>query len=214
MENTNSSTVTQVGEERLRGEPWQPIETAPKDGTWILVCASDYECPMSAQWGLLSIDPRLPDQGYGWCGNGYIFEDVTQWIPMPGMQNSYSSASPIPGTQAVDNGKVCKNCKSDIPDGATYAIRLGEVLCFACWCGNMGFGKDRITFLEQKLAEREKALKQAIEVGGIELNPAEKWGKEYLDNERGAWNPDETPELAEALKEFALAEEANRTCQP
>jgi len=72
-------------EARVREEyaGWQPIETAPKDGTWILVWMHDYECPMSAQWGLLNINPNKYDGIHGWSGNGYIFDGVTHWMPMP-----------------------------------------------------------------------------------------------------------------------------------
>jgi len=62
---------------------WQPIETAPKDGTWILVWKHDYDCPMSAQWGLLDINPNKYTGMKGWSGYGYIFSDVTHWMPMP-----------------------------------------------------------------------------------------------------------------------------------
>lgn len=61
----------------------QPIETAPDDGTWILVCEADYECWMSAQWGLLNINPNKYDGAMGWSGHGYIFDGVTHWLPMP-----------------------------------------------------------------------------------------------------------------------------------
>jgi hypothetical protein len=67
----------------------QPIETAPKDGTWILVWAPDYDCWMSAQWGCLAVNPNKYGDGdklpYGWGGNGYNFPDVTHWLPMPAL---------------------------------------------------------------------------------------------------------------------------------
>lgn len=65
-----------------------PIETAPRDGTWIFVYAPGYETPMPARWGLLNSDPRPVEDGtdhwrYGWEGHGYCFPDVTHWAPIP-----------------------------------------------------------------------------------------------------------------------------------
>jgi len=76
--------ITELEAENARNT-WQPIETAPKDGSWILVWEKDYDCPMSAQWGLLNINPNKYDGVHGWSGNGYIFSDVTHWLPMPAM---------------------------------------------------------------------------------------------------------------------------------
>ena len=61
----------------------QPIETAPKDGAWILVNGPDYDCWMSAQWGILNINPNKHDGVKGWSGHGYLFPDATHWLPMP-----------------------------------------------------------------------------------------------------------------------------------
>lgn len=62
--------------------PWRPIETAPKDGTWIYVIGPEYETPMPAQWGLLNINPNKYDGAHGWSGNGYIFNDAVYWRPI------------------------------------------------------------------------------------------------------------------------------------
>lgn len=77
----------------LQGTTWIPIETAPKDGTWILVADDDYDCWMSAQWGLLNINPNKYDGSHGWSGYGCIFPDVKYWMPMPAL-------TPPPGTEA------------------------------------------------------------------------------------------------------------------
>ena len=56
---------------------WRPIETAPKDGTWILGYAPD--------WQILTIaHTRLPSRGIrGWyCGDGK-FMPATHWLPLP-----------------------------------------------------------------------------------------------------------------------------------
>lgn len=66
----------------LGESPWMPIESAPKDGTWIYVIGPEYETPMPAQWGLLNINPNKYDGAHGWSGNGYIFGDAALWKPI------------------------------------------------------------------------------------------------------------------------------------
>lgn len=62
---------------------WQPIETAPKDGTLILI----YE-----KGGRIQVAKWLLDgPGYCWCvqltqvlsGDTYPTTDVTHWMPLP-----------------------------------------------------------------------------------------------------------------------------------
>lgn len=53
---------------------WQPIETAPKDGTLVLVW--DEDTPITASW----------DEGFGWCDNvrgTYWGFSPTHWMPLP-----------------------------------------------------------------------------------------------------------------------------------
>ncbi len=50
---------------------WQPIETAPKDGTRVLVWHPEYSAPLTAQfysdtWGIHSTLPRLFNQPTHW----------------------------------------------------------------------------------------------------------------------------------------------------
>lgn len=68
----------------LNADRWMPIdENTPRDGTWIQVWGVDFDCPMTAQWGLLNNNPHTTDFKYGWCGYGYIFTDLTHWQPLP-----------------------------------------------------------------------------------------------------------------------------------
>jgi hypothetical protein len=67
--------------------PWRPIETAPKDGRWMLIYDSagpgpkrddddypDWPPVMTARW----------ERENGWTGEGRIWpEDPTHWMPIP-----------------------------------------------------------------------------------------------------------------------------------
>lgn len=60
--------------------PWQPIESAPKDGTWILAYAPDtekYWCP-PAPWVIIqfSADERWVDEADSDAG------EPTYWMPL------------------------------------------------------------------------------------------------------------------------------------
>ncbi len=55
---------------------WQPIETAPKDGTPILVCVR-----LSSAYAYHSVVEWM--DGIGWW-NGDVFpENITHWSPLP-----------------------------------------------------------------------------------------------------------------------------------
>ena len=56
---------------------WQPIETAPKDGTWVLVCQGQNNIIRSAKW---SIDYDHWEVSSG--AMSYI-AGVTHWMPLP-----------------------------------------------------------------------------------------------------------------------------------
>ncbi len=69
---------------------WQPIETAPTDGTRVLLWTPDLDPPtIQAEWR--SYDDSMPDAGYWvdvWnndmiesAANGYI--TATHWMPLP-----------------------------------------------------------------------------------------------------------------------------------
>jgi len=71
---------------------WQPIETAPKDGTWILVCGGrteDEEVTRThavAQWtdDLNGRKTKWHWQ-FAWYDGGYygFYENPTHWMPLP-----------------------------------------------------------------------------------------------------------------------------------
>ncbi|MHB8272509.1 hypothetical protein [Bradyrhizobium sp.] len=61
---------------------WQPIETAPKDGTWIIVRCNDHSRLYLMSWG------RARDGEMWWCTstNSYgegLFNCGGGWIPAP-----------------------------------------------------------------------------------------------------------------------------------
>jgi len=51
---------------------WQPIETAPKDGTWILVISDSYSGPVTAYW-----------EKDGWFSEYAECNGVRFWMPLP-----------------------------------------------------------------------------------------------------------------------------------
>jgi hypothetical protein len=64
---------------------WQPIETAPKDGTWVLLYDKRSDLAEVAQW---DSDKTYFDDCpiYGWhTANGidYMTLTFTHWMPMP-----------------------------------------------------------------------------------------------------------------------------------
>jgi hypothetical protein len=62
---------------------WQPIETAPKDGTWLLVGEHRYAHPFVARW------TEHPTGGYWQQDNQGVWDDdmgywqPTHWQPLP-----------------------------------------------------------------------------------------------------------------------------------
>ena len=60
---------------------WQPIDTAPKDGTWVLLWTGN-ECRI-AMWDEWE-DPECPvTQGWFDDGDGMYIENPTHWMPLP-----------------------------------------------------------------------------------------------------------------------------------
>jgi hypothetical protein len=62
---------------------WQPIETAPKDGTTVIVCRRAGK----SRWRMWHPDEvwsdtwgRIRDDEYNWQ---FAMEDPTHWIPLP-----------------------------------------------------------------------------------------------------------------------------------
>lgn len=77
--------------DRIEAETWQPIETAPKDGTPILVWADGYEWPEVIRW--YAYDPEdaaeIGELGYWHYAEETLAEsydwlhEVTHWRPLP-----------------------------------------------------------------------------------------------------------------------------------
>lgn len=71
---------------------WQPIETAPKDGTWIIVFggyAADDDADRTfaiVQWSnYLNCGKTYPRWMFAWYDGGYYgrYYDPTHWMPLP-----------------------------------------------------------------------------------------------------------------------------------
>lgn len=65
---------------------WQPIATAPRDGTYFLGFGPDYDVPMTMRWGIVNERQAVLDDQplrWGFEGYGYTFPDVTHWMPIP-----------------------------------------------------------------------------------------------------------------------------------
>lgn len=67
---------------------WQPIETAPKDGTWVLLAGGS----MRYGWDGETFPPCVVGQHDGgngwqfaWYDNGWLgeYEIPTRWMPLP-----------------------------------------------------------------------------------------------------------------------------------
>jgi Protein of unknown function (DUF551). len=56
---------------------WLPIETAPKDGTWVLVHTGEYTHPISAFWF------KYNGLAYWRDYNLDVVDEITHWMPLP-----------------------------------------------------------------------------------------------------------------------------------
>lgn len=60
---------------------WQPIETAPRDGTWILLQAKGSVIPVIARWGIGEIGKDCwVDGDFSPCPYA---PKATHWMPLP-----------------------------------------------------------------------------------------------------------------------------------
>jgi len=81
---------------------WQPIDTAPKDGTWVILCggtaddesaatAADLKRPVVAQWSTWRNGQTWQGRWqFCWFEGGYDgkYSDPTHWQPLPAPPNS------------------------------------------------------------------------------------------------------------------------------
>lgn len=66
--------------------PWQPIETAPTDGTEVLLYRAKKTSSKNAIWPNVTIKARLSSGHYrnGWLWGGHVRDtDPTHWMPLP-----------------------------------------------------------------------------------------------------------------------------------
>jgi len=63
---------------------WKPIDTVPKDGTWILVCGVDAWPPMPVKWHGDTIIRNGPDDYWvGFDFDPFDMSDIDYWMPLP-----------------------------------------------------------------------------------------------------------------------------------
>lgn len=75
---------------------WQPIDTAPRDGTWVLLtggwidsgwCDDEFPEVVSGQYlrSFREKDSKLDEWQFAWYDSGYygIYTAPTHWLPMP-----------------------------------------------------------------------------------------------------------------------------------
>lgn len=74
-------TVEQAAE-MLRSMEWRPIETAPKDGTPVILYVDDI-C-IEGYWGVVDYDEiNRPLCFWTYAGNAELYENPTHWMPLP-----------------------------------------------------------------------------------------------------------------------------------
>lgn len=59
---------------------WQPIETAPKDGTLLLLWLEDEHRPIVGHWGQPMLLAPCAEQ---WTDGVYALAEVSAWLPIP-----------------------------------------------------------------------------------------------------------------------------------
>lgn len=66
---------------------WKPIETAPKDGTEILLLEylseDDYGSVDRGCWGFVETSDYNGEKIYDWLSNYGHIEEPTHWMPLP-----------------------------------------------------------------------------------------------------------------------------------
>jgi hypothetical protein len=64
--------------------PWRPIETAPKDGTWVLGFSDD---EINTKWSHCEVvrwrTAGRSGNGHGWYDSRIFPVSITYWLPLP-----------------------------------------------------------------------------------------------------------------------------------
>lgn len=106
---------------------WQPIETAPKDGTTVLVRSPDWDEPGVEIARFLEFEGD-PDPGQWWPAwdeRSEALEGVTEWAPIPGA-NDWQPIETAPRdgsdilieTRSREGGVALVVWDSDLPEPA------------------------------------------------------------------------------------------------
>jgi hypothetical protein len=68
----------------MRGGQWQPIETAPRDGSLVLLQPCDHrELPFIGSWDHVGRFTTSPKMWLGYTYGAMSEGDVTHWMPLP-----------------------------------------------------------------------------------------------------------------------------------
>jgi hypothetical protein len=84
----------QVAGSGAKGDGWQPIETAPKDGTPVLIARVEYTEGKSPEVAEVDVGAYLYDAGMNtpdgyepaywyWASDNGSIEEPTHWMPLP-----------------------------------------------------------------------------------------------------------------------------------
>lgn len=89
---------------------WQPIDTAPKDGTWIMGWASGDLNPSRISWG------RNHRNNLSWCTAFCSFVEgyITHWTPLPRIPED--EAPPIRHDSGANRGLTAEMQSSDLAE--------------------------------------------------------------------------------------------------
>jgi hypothetical protein len=110
---------------------WQPIETAPTDGTPVLVCNEErdgawiaYYCPVYVSgyrpddpWSSLMLNMR-------WHKNKWASTVPTKWMPLPDVPGKETAVVPKGPTIDLDRyvDRYCAKCERLLPTHWRHAI--------------------------------------------------------------------------------------------
>ncbi|KKW93942.1 hypothetical protein YP76_04695 [Sphingobium chungbukense] len=118
-ENRIQSLSSLSGDEIRRHKP-QPIETAPKDGGWILGQVQQEPSDIYRQpWAILTWSDGAEVHDFGWYDDDGNRHEPTRWVPLPDPQPFPTGWSPPCGTIRIEEitgeGWTCNGKPIDVP---------------------------------------------------------------------------------------------------